>query len=226
MTPLLIEINKRHKVKSSGITHYGDLSRAPRASHDRPKSASSCTVPRRGVASEKAAPLGSHRCPHRIGVQNIEAANARLGFVLVSVARALVVLLALQISGVGHALADTALFRHEGSCATHTATALRMNRGTTVRPGCPTCHHAHGGVGPLAPTSFTVTPIAPQVARFAPRAADDPPSPELPSVFRPPQAQLAVSTRSDGFRRGERASARVRHANRRRDVRFGLRREP
>jgi hypothetical protein len=122
--------------------------------------------------------------------QITQAPNSRAGclhFALFSLVRPLVVLLALQLSGVGHALADLRFFGDDASSEQH-GDCSSEEPGRDCPPGCPTCHHANGGVGSLPlQAGFIVIPPVPEVANFAPSEADAPSSPELPSVFRPPK---------------------------------------
>jgi hypothetical protein len=59
-------------------------------------------------------------------------------------------------------------------------------------PGCPTCHHANGGVGaPSSPPLGSLVAVAPLLApetSAPPYAASLPQGPELPSIFRPPRS--------------------------------------
>ena len=108
--------------------------------------------------------------------------------VLFSALRALVVLLALQLSGVTHAVGDLLMFLDDSMAEEHTDCSSEKP-GRDCPPGCPTCHHAHGGVGSLpGSASFTLTHAHAKAASFAPAEADAPPNPDLPSVFRPPKA--------------------------------------
>ena len=124
--------------------------------------------------------------PHRI--TQASAARAKSARpALFSVLRALVVLLALQLSGVGHALADLRLITDDATTERH-GDCSTEEPGRDCPPGCPTCHHANGGVGSLPiQTGFVVIPAPPEVLHFSPEEADAPLSPELPSVFRPPK---------------------------------------
>ena len=120
----------------------------------------------------------------------MHAASSRAGglrLVLFSAVRVLVVLLSLQLSGIGHALGDAGFFSDEVAPAQH-GDCSSDEPGRDCPPGCPTCHHANGGVGSLPlQADFVVMPAVPGVARFSLSEADDPSSPELPSVFRPPK---------------------------------------
>jgi hypothetical protein len=109
--------------------------------------------------------------------------------VLFSALRALVVLLAFQLSGVSHAVGDLLLFTEDSMAEGHTDCPAD-EPGRDCPPGCPTCHHAHGGVGAVpGSASFPLSHIdSPQAVSFAPAEADAPPNPDLPSVFRPPKA--------------------------------------
>ena len=101
-------------------------------------------------------------------------------------ARMLVLLLAMQLSGMSHSLVDSVLSftcsaEEHGDCSSE-------EPGRDCPPGCPTCHHAHGGVGALpAEQDFALADCAPQPVSFAPAEADAPPNPDLPAVFRPPK---------------------------------------
>ena len=100
--------------------------------------------------------------------------------------RVFVVLLALHISGFGHVLADSHLFGDVAGAQHDDCSSDEPGR--DCPPGCPTCHHANGGVGsPPLQVTFELMPPAPQLARFAPNEPEAPSNPELPSVFRPPK---------------------------------------
>lgn len=112
--------------------------------------------------------------------------RARMRLLLDCVVRVFVVLLALQISGFGHVLADSRMFGdnagvEHGDCSSDVP-------GRDCPPGCPTCHHANGGVGsPPRQVTFALLPSAPQATRFIPNEPETPSNAELPSVFRPPK---------------------------------------
>ena len=107
-------------------------------------------------------------------------------WMLLLAARALVVLLAMQLSGMNHSLIDAA--RTFAGCGADHGDCSSDESGRDCPPGCPTCHHPHGGVGALpAEQEFTIESVAPEAISFAPAEADAPPNPDLPAVFRPPK---------------------------------------
>ena len=112
--------------------------------------------------------------------------SSKVRLVLYSALRLFVVLLSLQLSGIGHALADGHLFGDDTSAAQHDDCSSD-ERGRGCPPGCPTCHYANGRVSLPRLTSFVLMPPVPQVASFAPKDPEAPSSPELPSIFRPPK---------------------------------------
>ena len=96
----------------------------------------------------------------------------------------LVVAVTLQLSGVMHAALD-AWRLSPSEIAAHFEDA---DDDGDCPPGCPTCHHANGGIA--APPPFVTDRIAPAAVmsmsgRPSPRAA--PLAPELDPVFRPPR---------------------------------------
>lgn len=111
---------------------------------------------------------------------------SRVEFVLFSAFRAIVVLLAVQLSGMGHAAADLLFL---GDDASEHGDCSSEEPGRDCPPGCPTCHHANGGVGalPRQQTFFAMPEPPRETVLFTPAEADAPRGPDLPSIFRPPK---------------------------------------
>ena len=148
----------------------------------------SCTLARRRVASRLQA---RRKDPQMLeSERSTQLSNSRptgRSGALLSVLRIFFVLLAVQLSGIGHALIDLQLLADETSAVQH-GDCSSDAPGRDCPPGCPTCHHANGGVGsPAQHLNFKVIAAAPHVVRFAPSEADAPPTPPLRSVFRPPK---------------------------------------
>ena len=101
-------------------------------------------------------------------------------------ARALILVLTMQLSGMNHSLVDALL--SSSSSADEHGDCSSDESGRDCPPGCPTCHHDHGGVGALpSEQRFDFEVAAPQPVSFDPAEADAPPNPDLPAVFRPPK---------------------------------------
>lgn len=103
--------------------------------------------------------------------------------------RCLVLLIAIQVSGVGHVLVDAASWFADD---THETSDCDDQPGQPCAPGCPRCHCHH-------PTSVSVP--APNLAELLPlfgseselTSLDDqqaPHGPAPPSIYRPPRANL------------------------------------
>lgn len=106
-------------------------------------------------------------------------------WILFVAARVLIVVLTMQLSGMTHSLVDALLT--SSSAADH-GDCSSDESGRDCPPGCPTCHHPHGGVGALpSAQQFNLAHPAPQPVSFDPAEAEAPPNPDLPAVFRPPK---------------------------------------
>jgi hypothetical protein len=113
-------------------------------------------------------------------------ARKKAKWLLLLAARALVLLLAMQLSGMNHSVIDSV--RSFAGCGEDHGDCSSDESGRDCPPGCPTCHHPHGGVGALPSEqvlNFETPP--PLQVTFAPAEADAPPNPDLPAVFRPPK---------------------------------------
>ena len=101
-----------------------------------------------------------------------------------------VALIALQLTGAVHVLAD-AIFSDEPCLASMSGGCSDEAAGMDCPPGCPSCHCAHGGVGSLpSRASSELLPIADDASQTL--ALTDPRSPKTSSyhafVFRPPRS--------------------------------------
>ena len=104
--------------------------------------------------------------------------------ICVALFRAFAVIGVVQISGLAHIAADVVAMVDEGhhpdgdDCDEH-----------DCPPGCPSCHHAHGGAIPVAPAivSLLPTPSLNEVSP-SPRAEHSPPQRSIAPPDRPPRA--------------------------------------
>jgi hypothetical protein len=107
--------------------------------------------------------------------------------VLARLARIVVALLAMQLSGFDHLATDLLIpldaMGDETDCPNE-------KPGHDCPPGCPGCHCAHGGIAvpPSSPRTAELPMLGePCLLRMRPAEADAPSAPALPSIFRPPR---------------------------------------
>jgi hypothetical protein len=112
---------------------------------------------------------------------------ARLGRALRIVARAVTLLVALQLSSVVHLAFDLLQDCDEiADCDD----CPNEQPGHDCPPGCPNCHCAHPGIASLpAATALSPFPSTPARNAWTARggAVDAPAAPYLPGLFRPPR---------------------------------------
>lgn len=116
----------------------------------------------------------------------------RLQRALAIMLRALVALLALQLSGLPHALDDLAdAVVAEAGISRHTDCNGQDPDDADCPPGCPSCHCVHPNVLPPALNAdlFGWSGAGDQLADLL-YDANAPPQPQLPHVFRPPRAAV------------------------------------
>jgi len=108
--------------------------------------------------------------------------------VVVALLRLLLVILAVQASGVPHVLADAFVDHEEAADAGDGDQCPDDENGMPCPPGCPTCH-CGSTQAPVVPpaTAVMAAPLA-SISSTA-RAVDDcPASPPSQSLYRPPRA--------------------------------------
>lgn len=121
--------------------------------------------------------------------------RSRVSFTrLASIAlRALVLLIAIQISGVASVAAELAAVGVgdvDGCCSD----CPFEKDGQECPPSCPSCHCSHGGAALPAPVSATESIAFHHIVHeaIAPPGATVPRPPTLPSIYRPPRSLASV----------------------------------
>lgn len=119
--------------------------------------------------------------------------SSRLWVSLFVALRVLVVLLGLHVSGVAHAVEDAVNLVVTGH-AEHEEQCPADGPCDDCPPGCPQCHcpNAMRSVAPKAGAPFVLVAEA-AIAPAVDAAMRVPLSPDLPGLFRPPQAALTLS---------------------------------
>jgi hypothetical protein len=119
--------------------------------------------------------------------------SSRIWVSLFVALRVLVVLLGLQVSGVVHAVEDGVSLAMAGH-AEHEEQCPADGPCDDCPPGCPQCHcpNAMRSLAPKAGAPFVLVAEAASAAALD-AAMRAPLSPDLPGLFRPPQADLTLS---------------------------------
>ena len=120
-------------------------------------------------------------------------AAARIWVRLLIAVRVLTVVLGLQVSGVAHAVEDAVNLVSSGHAA-HEEQCPADGPCSDCPPGCPQCH-CPNALRSIAPHASLPLAFLLEGSKAAAPCADvsAPLSPDLPGLFRPPQAALAVS---------------------------------
>ena len=116
---------------------------------------------------------------------------------MLSILRAMLIVVVVQLSGVPHLVADA--FASDDACCCDEGACRDCDDGKSgadCPPGCATCQCAHGGIASLPnPVAGALVPIGDDA--FGTLLFDHPaasvPKPDLPGLFRPPRS-LALPT--------------------------------
>lgn len=104
----------------------------------------------------------------------------------VALVRLLALVVSFQLSGLAHVASDLV---EEITVGGHHETSHddESDADHDCPPGCPTCHHAHHGAAPLSASAVAVIPPTAMGRAHTNLDERTPPSPALPSLYRPPR---------------------------------------
>lgn len=121
-------------------------------------------------------------------VRRLCGANRRQAALALRVVKVLVLMLAVQMSGVAHHIADLVFHDDRDAHCGHERSG-GTDDDSECPPGCPTCHACAHAQVPYVPgtPSLTVSPLARVIDRPRPEPFGLPRG-EVPFVYRPPRA--------------------------------------